>query len=615
MSTLPPMSVPMMTLSALAATAPDPRPSGESVAAQEARILSGINLQLRQLGSTWEASWLVLSPDRANLAYIAADSATPSFAVVLRGTQFDSLVDLGEDMDVGAMALFTAGGSPPVLISQGAMKAFTAIADSTSSDGDDLVEALRVRLAAVPKGTTPKLYVTGHSLGGCLATTIALYLAAQSWPTPPTFGVYTFAAPTAGLQAFADLFDRTFPSNSWRLYNAWDAVPYAWASLPTVIQGFYPSPGPAQLATVHQLLLQLANATKHNVYVQTNQKAGTVVLNDPSSYLRGLYDHDSICKTIGDFLAQVAYQHANDTYLALLGGMSVPVIVPSVTGIAPNAGSLQRGTVVILTGDNFASDSVVDFGPIPGTGVTVLSPEKIEVHSPDVVGTVDVRVTNAGGTSAAGPAVQFTAPEPTAPPTVIPVSPYLGQDPARAPAPSALLPNGGPLEGGTPVTVYGTGFVTDPLCVVRFGAELGLEVRVVSLTELKVYSPLKLAAGTYDVTVTNRLGTSQASPASRFTYGLPIVERVWPCCGPAKSAGKEITILGRGFTPTSSVTFGKEGSAKCTYKSSGELGVVPPSVIIPGGVDDVTVDVTVSNDGEKTSSPLTPNDVYTFYPS
>ena len=56
-------------------------------------------------------------------------------------------------------------------------------------------------------------YVTGHSLGGALATTVSLFLFAQTWRAPiPIFAVYTFAAPTAGDQNFADWFKKQFPT-------------------------------------------------------------------------------------------------------------------------------------------------------------------------------------------------------------------------------------------------------------------------------------------------------------------------------------------------------------------------------------------------------------------
>ena len=59
-----------------------------------------------------------------------------------------------------------------------------------------------------------KVCVTGHSLGGCLAGTFALYLKDNrgSWDSSGTSPVccITFAAPTAGNAAFATYSDGQF---------------------------------------------------------------------------------------------------------------------------------------------------------------------------------------------------------------------------------------------------------------------------------------------------------------------------------------------------------------------------------------------------------------------
>jgi predicted lipase len=62
-------------------------------------------------------------------------------------------------------------------------------------------------LKGVPAGST--IYVTGHSLGGCLASATAPYLA-QELGGAGGLRVYTFAAPSAGDATFAsaDLFRR-----------------------------------------------------------------------------------------------------------------------------------------------------------------------------------------------------------------------------------------------------------------------------------------------------------------------------------------------------------------------------------------------------------------------
>jgi triacylglycerol lipase len=68
-----------------------------------------------------------------------------------------------------------------------------------------------------------KLIVTGHSLGGALATLSALDLAVNSRGKRRPI-VYTFASPKVGDPQFADVFDRTV-RESIRVVNAFDIVP------------------------------------------------------------------------------------------------------------------------------------------------------------------------------------------------------------------------------------------------------------------------------------------------------------------------------------------------------------------------------------------------------
>src|SRR5262249_50572344 len=148
---------------------------GETRASQEQRILSGINRQLDILGMApgpnWRAIWVGLTANRANLAYLAFDPSNEDrqFVLCLRGTMAGSPIDTSEDMQVGMMLPFAAGGTPRTgplgKISQGAMQAFTDI-------------VMGANLSQVLTSYQPSfLYVTGHSLGGAMATTISLWLA------------------------------------------------------------------------------------------------------------------------------------------------------------------------------------------------------------------------------------------------------------------------------------------------------------------------------------------------------------------------------------------------------------------------------------------------------
>jgi IPT/TIG domain-containing protein len=84
------------------------------------------------------------------------------------------------------------------------------------------------------------------------------------------------------------------------------------------------------------------------------------------------------------------------------------VAAPSVSSVDPNAGPVDGGTPVTITGAGFTGATEVDFGGI-AAGFVVESDTSITALSPAAsAGTVDVTVTTLGGTSAPSAADQFT---------------------------------------------------------------------------------------------------------------------------------------------------------------------------------------------------------------
>jgi hypothetical protein len=404
----------MMTLAGLASTAATERPSGESVEDQQRRIRAGLEGQLKLSAPEWQVVWVGLTPDRANLAYVARNtSVADEFAVVLRGTLFTSLQDLGEDLDVGTLVPFAAGGVPkaPAQLGRISMGAMTAFTETTSAvylpAGTTLLEALQALIRDA--GTAPTIYVTGHSLGGATATTVGLWLNAQALQPAPAIQVYTFAAPTAGDANFASWFETVLPSGatsgngSMCIWNMYDVVPNAWASLDSVLN-FYPSPpGPAAPDLV-QFIVGMISQQLGATYVQPTQQPAL------NSGWTVYCQYGSIQDAFQQWQLQAGFQHGANTYLQLLGAPQLPSLAPTVTGVQPASGSELGGGLVTITGTNFISECAVDFGIVRGRDVSIDSDTKITVVAPPVAGIVDVTVTSKYGTSATSPADQFTTP-------------------------------------------------------------------------------------------------------------------------------------------------------------------------------------------------------------
>jgi hypothetical protein len=105
---------------------------------------------------------------------------------------------------------------------------------------------------------------------------------------------------------------------------------------------------------------------------------------------------------------------ALEVFVVNPGGSSNAVpfaLLPAVTAISPGRGLPAGGTVVTITGSGFdtaAGATAIAFGSTPATAVGCQSSTTCTAVSPPGSGTVDVRVTAHGLTSAVDPADRFT---------------------------------------------------------------------------------------------------------------------------------------------------------------------------------------------------------------
>lgn len=172
---------------------------------------------------------------------------------------------------------------------------------------------------------------------------------------------------------------------------------------------------------------------------------------------------------------------------------------PTITSIAPTTGSTAGGTVVTITGTNFAPGSTsVTIGGVAATGVTVNSATSVTATTAaHAAGAVDVVVDN--GTGSATLTNGFTYAAGTT--TITQVS-----------------PDAGSTLGGTTVTLTGTGFTG--ATAVTFNGVAGTGVVVVSATQLTVVTPPNSAA-VIDVAVTSPSGSATANGSYEFIVRTP----------------------------------------------------------------------------------------------
>jgi large repetitive protein len=172
---------------------------------------------------------------------------------------------------------------------------------------------------------------------------------------------------------------------------------------------------------------------------------------------------------------------------------------PTVTGISPDTGPTSGGTEVSITGTGFSSATAVRFGSTAAS-FTVDSSTSITATSPaGSAGTVDIRVTSVGGTSANSSADNFT---------------YLA-----APGISTVSPGSGSVAGGESVTISGTDFTTVSDTTVTFGGTAGT-VTTVTSASITVTTPAVDNGGTVDVVVATSGGSATAPAAYTYVGGL-----------------------------------------------------------------------------------------------
>ncbi len=274
----------------------------------------------------WEIAWDG-GELGGNKAFLASNGSI--YFLAIRGSLISFTWDafqnwIYEDLNVASQEKwpFTSDRSS-ASVAEGAYTGWQNLCRMKDKSGETLLQYLSAHLNGSP------LVITGHSLGGNLATVYASYLydtLFKQTKAKPAINVISFAAPAAGDAGFAADFDKKFPA-SIRVENVNDIVP----KFPTIsgigslaglfndslsaanIQVGYKglSVSLAKVFGMTRTALRLLEFTGViNPYLQTN--GGGKLLSIPVS-------GQNNGNTVIDWLKEAGYQHGMERYAAKEG--------------------------------------------------------------------------------------------------------------------------------------------------------------------------------------------------------------------------------------------------------------------------------------------------------
>jgi glucose/arabinose dehydrogenase len=269
---------------------------------------------------------------------------------------------------------------------------------------------------------------------------------------------------------------------------------------------------------------------------------------------------------------------------------------PAVTSITPNSGTINGGTAVTVTGTGFLAGATVSLGGTAATGVTLVSSTSITATTPaHAAGAVSVMVTNSDAQSGTltGGYTYNTAPPSNPAPTV-----------------TSISPNNGTINGGTAVTIRGTGFLAG--ATVKLGGTFATAVTVVNSTTIAATTPAHLG-GTASVVVTNTDAKS-GTLNNGYTFTgppppnpAPTVISITPNTG-TTNGGTAVTIAGTGFLTGATVKMGGTATTVLAVVNSTLITATAPAHTAGA------VDVVVTNTDTKAGT-LTGGYTYTAAPN
>ena len=156
--------------------------------------------------------WVMKRVGHNLVAFVAWDAKLKKIVVSFRGTQAPSILKnwLGTNLDLGGTLQFPYKDLPKVGLHSGFWKAFQELKT-------EIVVTLREKMRVHPGAS---ILLTGHSLGGALATVAAFELAHAGFPIVV---VLNFGSPRVGNIEFVAELHKLVPQ-FWRVTHSHDPV-------------------------------------------------------------------------------------------------------------------------------------------------------------------------------------------------------------------------------------------------------------------------------------------------------------------------------------------------------------------------------------------------------
>ena len=248
----------------------------------------------------------------------------------------------------------------------------------------------------------------------------------------------------------------------------------------------------------------------------------------------------------------------------------------SLAAVSPAVGPTEGGTPVMLTGSGFNDSLRVTFGETEAENLFVIDEHFVTCDTPaGGAGRVDVTVLLSEGESG-----RLEARLPAA---------FLYEDELYV---ERVVPDEGPVEGGTSVRIEGHGFTKD--AVIAIGGRLAIETESIDSETLQAITPPG-SVGPADVSVLIH-GRTTVHPDG-FAYRDPLrLDRVEP--GTGETLGDELVVLvGRGFDDRDDslqVWFGDWEAEVLSASSEGHELIVRTPPGSPGATD-----VRVATEGDQ----------------